>query len=134
MADFRLAMTEADIAELPPEDLKRYLATQEQTVFGHDHRKNRHGQPVEQGIGSPGRETRNHWDAMRKREQMGLEAPGTTDRMMAQAKGGAPGRIIPPEINAPPAAPKHRGNPAGLVKARAAAKAKREAALQGSHA
>jgi hypothetical protein len=53
-------------------------------VFGHDAVKDRRGNYVEQGIGSPGHETRGHFEAIKKNEQRGLEEPGTHARMLAQ--------------------------------------------------
>ena len=50
---------------------KAHLAAEEKIVNGHDFRKIK-GKPVEQGIGSPGRETENHFAAIRKYE--GVEA------------------------------------------------------------
>ena len=136
---YALAMIEGDIAELPPEEREKYHAVQAEYVFGSDHRKDRHGEPIEQGFGAPGHETGNHFAALRKREQNGEEEPGTTDRLLAEyrarQKAGAGGTSRPAleSVRADQVTmrtKKHRGNPAGLVKARAAAAAKRAAAAQ----
>jgi hypothetical protein len=125
---YALAMIEGDIAALPPEEREKYHAVQAEYVFGSDHRKDRHGEPIEQGFGAPGHETGNHFAALRKREQQGEEEPGTTDRLLAEYRARKKGTAPRSQIIAPPAANRRRGNPAGLVKARAAAAAKREAA------
>lgn len=106
--------------------------------FGVDYQVDADGEPIEQGIGAPGHETMNHFNAMRGREgKPGGEEPGTTDRLMAEWKARKSGVVpvaksylAPGHRSADPPAlkTKHRGNPQGLIKARAAAKAKREAA------
>ena len=53
------------------EERKAHLVDEEKIVYGHDFKKAK-GKPVEQGIGSPGRETDNHFAAIRKYE--GVEA------------------------------------------------------------
>lgn len=53
--------------ELPPDAIKQHFAAEEKVVFGNDFKKVK-GQPVEQGIGSPGRENHNHFSAIRKYE------------------------------------------------------------------
>ncbi len=140
--DEELAMMSPQEREVVPELLKR-------NVFGEDYATDRQGNPVEQGFGAPGRHTPNHWAALRKAEQMGMEAPGTTERLMREAglRAGAPVVIQPAsagpatadivaelqrqvaELKAMLAQPrtKRRGNIEGLAKARAAMKAKREA-------
>lgn len=52
---------------MDPAEQKAHLAAEEKIVFGTDFQK-RKGQPVEQGIGSQGRETHNHFVALRKHE------------------------------------------------------------------
>jgi hypothetical protein len=41
---------------------------------------------IHKGIGSADQQTANHWAALRKAEREGREAPGTTDRLIAEAK------------------------------------------------
>lgn len=53
---------------MSPDDKKAHLKAEEKTVFGEGYRKDRKGVPQEQGIGSPGRETDNHFRAIRKYE------------------------------------------------------------------
>jgi hypothetical protein len=52
-------------------------------VFGVDAQKDRHGNFIEQGLGAKGRETANHFNALKKAEAMGVELPGTYDRAIA---------------------------------------------------
>lgn len=50
-----------------PAKQKAHLAAEEKIVFGQDLEKKK-GQPVEKGFGSPGRETNNHFNGIRKYE------------------------------------------------------------------
>lgn len=50
-----------------PAKQKAHLAEEEKVVFGTDFKKAK-GKPIEQGIGSPGHETANHLNAIRKYE------------------------------------------------------------------
>lgn len=59
--------TPEELEMLSPEALKAYLADEEKIVFGQDVER-KGGAPVEKGIGSPGRETVNHFTALRKYE------------------------------------------------------------------
>ena len=51
---------------LPKDYLERHFDAVEKNVFGHDHKKDRKGNPIEQGIGSPDNMTRNAVEAYRK--------------------------------------------------------------------
>jgi hypothetical protein len=53
-------------------------------VYGHDYRTDRQGRPIQQGIGSESNPSGNHFAALRKAEQQGLEPPGTYKRMVAE--------------------------------------------------
>ena len=63
-------MPPMNVAEFMAAGMSREQAEQEMArrVFGHDHRTDRHGRPVEQGIGSPGHESPQHWDSLGKYE------------------------------------------------------------------
>jgi hypothetical protein len=68
-----LSQTEIDEIEqliaagnLPPDFLDRHKEAVRRNVFGHDHRVDKNGRPIEQGIGSPGNMTRNAIDAYKK--------------------------------------------------------------------
>lgn len=60
--------TQVEIDAMSPDELKAYKIAQENIVFGSDHKNDRKGKPIEQGIGSPGRENENHFAAIRKWE------------------------------------------------------------------
>jgi hypothetical protein len=46
-------------------------------VFGFDYQTDRNGEPIEQGIGSRGHETLNHFNAMLANERRGVIPPGS---------------------------------------------------------
>jgi hypothetical protein len=68
---------------LPPDWFERCQEAQARNVFGADAVKDKHGNFVEQGIGAKGRETLNHFNALKKAEAMGMELPGSYDREVA---------------------------------------------------
>jgi hypothetical protein len=45
--------------QLPADWLDRYYEAVQANVFGHDHKTNKHGDPIEQGHGAPGNQTAN---------------------------------------------------------------------------
>lgn len=51
---------------LPKDFLERHFKAVEDNVFGADHKKDKRGDPIEQGIGSPSNMTRNCVEAYRK--------------------------------------------------------------------
>lgn len=57
--------TQQEIDNMNPEELAIYKRGQANIVFGEGH-KTVGGRPVEQGIGAPGRETENHFAAIRR--------------------------------------------------------------------
>lgn len=59
--------TQEEWDSMTPTEQKAHLIEEEKIVFGTDFKKVK-GHPVEQGIGSPGRETANHFAAIRKYE------------------------------------------------------------------
>src|SRR5262249_22099977 len=52
--------------ELPPTFFEQMRVAREANVFGHDHRKDKYGKPIENGLGSPGNQTRASIDAFKK--------------------------------------------------------------------
>lgn len=76
--------TMEELDAMSPEERKVHRAEEEKIVFGTDFKKVK-GKPVEQGIGSPGRETQNHFAAIRKYE--GAEAE-TKARAEAEKRKG----------------------------------------------
>lgn len=133
--------TQEEIDNMSPAELKAYLNQQDILVHGDDAPKGHNGMRIEQGIGSALQPTRNHVEALRNSIRAGyVKDPDgkvieKAEKELAAYEANRRGRPVDndgdrdtPALSADRAAPKHRGNPAGLVKARAAAKAKREAA------
>ena len=58
--------TAISAGQLPADFLDRYYAAVQKNVFGQDHRTDRHGNPIEQGIGSAGNQTANSIKAYKK--------------------------------------------------------------------
>jgi hypothetical protein len=75
----------AEIKEgrLPADYLDRYAKAVRDNVFGADHKTDKNGRPIEQGIGAKSRETLNHFAALKKAEASGQELPGTYDKAVA---------------------------------------------------
>lgn len=67
-----------------PAAVDAYKQGEERAVFGHDLKRDRKGKPVEQGIGSRGNETANHFAALRKREIEGHEPEGAHEAALAE--------------------------------------------------
>lgn len=65
---FAIQKTAEEIEAMTPAERREYETGQARIVFGFDHRKTRRGEPIEQGYGAPGRETENHFSAIRKYE------------------------------------------------------------------
>lgn len=65
-----LAAMEDDVAtgKLPKDAVKQHFKDEEKHVFGFDVKHDRKGNPIEQGLGSPGHETGNHFISIRKYE------------------------------------------------------------------
>jgi hypothetical protein len=59
---------EAQIAEgtLPADYLAQCAEAAAQATFGHDYKRDRRGEPIQQGVGSPGNMTRQSIDAYRR--------------------------------------------------------------------
>jgi len=81
-----ITLSPQELALKSPAQLEQYYEEHRQVAYGHGYKVGPDGKPIERGIGAPGHETSNHWEALRKREQQGLEPQGTTDRLMAEAK------------------------------------------------
>jgi hypothetical protein len=52
--------------ELDPGAIKQYYLEERKNVFGFDHKTDRSGKPIEQGIGSPGNQSANSVAAFEK--------------------------------------------------------------------
>ena len=70
--------------ELPHDALERQAESEAKNVFGADARKDRNGKFIEQGIGSKGHETLNHFTALLRAEQQGFEPAGTYKKAVAE--------------------------------------------------
>jgi hypothetical protein len=81
--------TKEEIAEMNPAELKEYQLDQQKVVFGHDHKIDKHGNPIEQGIGSdPANRGENHYQSIRKYEGVEAErAARARDAALAKACG-----------------------------------------------
>lgn len=64
-----------EIGELPRDYLDKHYKAVEDNVFGHDHRKDRKGEPIEQGLGSEGNMTRNAIEAYIKNQTERRQVP-----------------------------------------------------------
>lgn len=75
------------VAEMMAAGMSREQAEQEMArrVFGHDHRIDRHGKPIEQGIGSLGHESEHHFIALERAS--GKEAADIARAKSAAKKG-----------------------------------------------
>lgn len=140
--------TRQEIDAMTPDQYRAYMNQQDILVHGDDAPKGPDGRRIEQGIGSALHPTRNHVEALRNAIRAGY-VKDPDGKIMAREekrladyearKRGESSSAINNEgermlalghrsVDPPRMTPKHRGNPAGLIKARAAAKAKRDAA------
>ena len=84
---------------LPPDWMDRYHAAVQANVFGHDHKTDRHGNPIEQGRGSASNQTAQSLAAYRKygRDELGyaenlkrMEGElAASDKLRAEARAAA---------------------------------------------
>jgi hypothetical protein len=58
--------TQEEIDAMTPAELKAYAIEQQKTVFGQDHKIDRDGNPIEQGLGSAAQPTHNSVEAYRR--------------------------------------------------------------------
>lgn len=58
-------------------DLKERI---DKAVFGHDFKRDSRNRPIEQGLGSPGHETSQHYAALLRNEMLGVEPKGAYRR------------------------------------------------------
>lgn len=62
---------------IPPNAVELQAEAEARNVFGHDAKKDKNGDFIEQGIGAPGNESLNHFAALRKAEREGFEPAGS---------------------------------------------------------
>lgn len=63
-----------------PEQARREM---DRRVFGHDVKYDRHGKPIEQGIGSPSQPTEQHFQMLAKHEGAEVAAKARADAIKA---------------------------------------------------
>lgn len=99
-----------DIAEgkLPPDAIDQHFEAEARNVFGHDAKKDARGNYIEQGIGSKGHETANHFASLKKAEREGFEQPGSYKRALEEIWKRDPQRATALNLERPPAAPEPR--------------------------
>jgi hypothetical protein len=66
--------------ELTPAEKRAHLVQEEKNVFGHDVKHDRHGNPIEVGIGSKSQPSANHFRALAT-----AEGPSVAEKEMAAA-------------------------------------------------
>jgi hypothetical protein len=75
---------EISLGLLPPDWFQQCEEARAKNTFGADYKRDRHGRPIEQGIGSLGNESLNHFHALKKNEMAGTEPQGAYDRAVAR--------------------------------------------------
>ena len=84
--------TPFELSEMTPEEKKAHFASEERIVFGHDLRRDRHGEPLERGLGAPGHRTENHYRALGRAEGVDAEkAARAADAAKGKPAKGARG-------------------------------------------
>jgi hypothetical protein len=68
---FSIQATAEEIAAMNPDERREYDDLQRRIVFGHDSKVDKAGRPIEQGIGSEGNQSLNHFQAILKFEGRG---------------------------------------------------------------
>jgi hypothetical protein len=63
-----VTLTQEETEALTPEQRVAHQAAEDLVVFGVNAKRDRNGNYIEQGVGSPGRESLNHLAAIRKHE------------------------------------------------------------------
>jgi hypothetical protein len=74
-----------ELSLMSPEEIAAWREQERQHVFGFGYKVDGNGKPIEQGIGSKGNESVNHFAAMKKAESEELLDPGTYDAALAEA-------------------------------------------------
>jgi hypothetical protein len=75
-----VALRADELAEMTPAERKQHAEDEIRNIYGHDVKFDRHGKPIEQGIGSPGNYSENHWQMLAK-----MEGQEVADRAKAAA-------------------------------------------------
>jgi hypothetical protein len=62
------SLTREELSGMSAEERKAHFEAEARNIFGHDFKRDRHGKPIEQGLGSPQQPTRQHINALRAAE------------------------------------------------------------------
>jgi hypothetical protein len=68
---------------VPSGTVQNHFDAEARNVFGHDAKRDRNGNYIEQGIGSPGNLSVNHFAALLKAETDGIEVKGSYAKAVA---------------------------------------------------
>jgi hypothetical protein len=74
------SLTREELSEMSAEERKLHFENERKNVFGHDYKTDRHGRPIEQGIGSASQPSLNHFQAL-----AAAEGQEVADAEMAKA-------------------------------------------------
>jgi hypothetical protein len=88
-----------DQGELSKDAIKKHFEAEARNVYGFDAKRDRHGNWIEQGIGSKGRETSNHFNSIRRYE--GKEAYADAVREIWKRDPKRAGELGLPKIKEP---------------------------------
>jgi hypothetical protein len=88
--------------ELPPDALERQADAEARNVYGADAKKDRNGKYLEQGVGSRGHESLNHFTALLRAEQQGLEPAGSYKKAVEEIYRRDPKRAAAIGLPPPP--------------------------------
>jgi hypothetical protein len=97
-----------DAGELPANALELHREAEAQMVFGVDAKKDARGHYIEQGIGSRGNESANHYAALQKAEREGHEPAGAYRTALAEIWKRDPERARKLRLPEPPGGPEPR--------------------------
>ncbi len=70
--------------KLPRDAIAQYKEAVARNVFGHDAKKDKHGDYIEKGLGTAGNETTGHFSALMNAELRGTEPRGTYQAALAE--------------------------------------------------
>jgi hypothetical protein len=99
-----------DRGELPPDAIEQHFQAEARNVYGHDAKQRADGSYIEQGIGSKGHETANHYAALAKAEREGFESPGSYKAALEEIWKRDPKRAKALNLPPPPSRPEPRGS------------------------
>jgi hypothetical protein len=94
--------------ELPPDAIELQREAEARMVFGVDAKKDAKGNFIEQGIGSRGNESANHFASLARAERDGFEPPGAYRAALAEIWRRDPERAKKLGLPQPPPTPEPR--------------------------